>query len=389
VDAPDDPRVIAALEEYLRQCDAGTPPDPGRFAAEYPEIQDALFRCVSGLAFVQRAATQIESSASGIKRFALLQGSTVEQLGDFRIVREIGRGGMGVVYEAEQMSLGRRIALKVLPFAAVFHERQLARFQNEALAAARLKHPNIVSVLTVGCDRGVHYYAMDLVEGQTLAQLVRDPDVPGSTSYSAIGASPALGAGSALGAGLPTSAKPPTAGLPNTSETCGHEEVRGQRPAHSDRHVHSERPAHSAHSADSCSTADTPPIAALSTSIDRSGPAWFRRVAAIGIQAAQALEYAHQMGIIHRDVKPSNLLVDVHGHLWVSDFGLAQIAGDHNLTMSGDVLGTLRYMSPEQANGQRFIDQRTDSIRLELRFTSYSRCVPRFVRPSGALCSGR
>ena len=229
-----------------------------------------------------------------------------EALGDFRIVREIGRGGMGVVYEAIQVSLGRRVALKVLPFAAVFHERQLARFQNEALAAARLKHPHIVSVLTVGCDRGVHYYAMDLVQGQTLGQLVRTAEAPDATSCERA-----------------DNGSPPS-DLLSGPQT------------------------------------DTQPVAALSTHVERNGTAWFRQIAALGLQAAQALEYAHQMGIIHRDVKPSNLLVDRHLHLWVTDFGLAQIVGDHDLTLTGDMLGTLRYMSPEQANGERFVDPRSD-----------------------------
>src|SRR5690349_11234597 len=90
-------------------------------------------------------------------------------LGDFRIVCEIGRGGMGIVYEAEQISLGRRVALKVLPFAATLDPRQLQRFKNEAHAAAQLHHANIVPVYGLGCERGVHYYAMQYIEGQTLA----------------------------------------------------------------------------------------------------------------------------------------------------------------------------------------------------------------------------
>src|SRR5204863_7068606 len=92
-------------------------------------------------------------------------------LGDYRVIREIGRGGMGVVYEAEQVSLGRRVALKVLPFAAALDARQLQRFKNEAQAAAHLHHTNIVPVYAVGCERGVHYYAMQFIDGQTLAAL--------------------------------------------------------------------------------------------------------------------------------------------------------------------------------------------------------------------------
>ena len=92
----------------------------------------------------------------------------------YKITSELGRGGMGVVYEAEQLSLGRRVALKVLPFAAVFDERHLQRFKNEAQAAAFLHHNNIVPVYAVGCDRGVHYYAMQHIQGRTLAEITSE-----------------------------------------------------------------------------------------------------------------------------------------------------------------------------------------------------------------------
>src|SRR5205085_3871780 len=95
-------------------------------------------------------------------------------LGDFRLVREVGRGGMGVVYEAEQLSLGRRVALKVLPFAATMDPRQLQRFHNEARAAASLEHPHIVPVYGVGSERSVHYYAMKFIDGQSLDPLLHN-----------------------------------------------------------------------------------------------------------------------------------------------------------------------------------------------------------------------
>src|SRR5262249_47123416 len=95
-----------------------------------------------------------------------------QQLGDFRVLGEIGRGGMGGVYEAEQISLNRRVALKVLPFAPMLDERQLARVKNEALAAAQLHHPNIVPVFAVGCQGGLHFYVMQLIEGETLEQWI-------------------------------------------------------------------------------------------------------------------------------------------------------------------------------------------------------------------------
>ena len=109
------------------------------------------------------------------------------QLGDFRLIRELGRGGMGVVYEAEQLSLGRHVALKVLPFAAMLDRQQLARFKNEARAAATLDHPHIVAIYSVGCERSVHYYAMQLIEGRSVADIIAamKPGRPPSVEESA------------------------------------------------------------------------------------------------------------------------------------------------------------------------------------------------------------
>src|SRR5206468_9031325 len=95
-------------------------------------------------------------------------------LGDFRLIREVGRGGMGVVYEAEQISLRRRVALKILPFASAMDPRQLQRFQVEAQAAACLHHTHIVPVHAVGTERGVSYYAMQYIEGRNLAEVIRE-----------------------------------------------------------------------------------------------------------------------------------------------------------------------------------------------------------------------
>jgi serine/threonine protein kinase/Flp pilus assembly protein TadD len=242
-------------------------------------------------------------------------------LGDFRLVREIGRGGMGVVYEAVQISLGRRVALKVLPFAAGLDARQLQRFKNEAQAVAHLHHPHIVPVYYVGCERGVHFYAMQLIEGRTLAALIRElrqtagPEERGSRVE---------GRGSKSDGPAPLPAE--------RTET---REDRGPAVKTDPRHLRS--------------------------SILDPRSSFFRTAARLVLQAAEALEHAHRLGVIHRDVKPANLLVDTDGKLWVTDFGLARLPGDKGLTGNGDLLGTLRYMSPEQALGHpAAVDQRTD-----------------------------
>jgi serine/threonine protein kinase/Tfp pilus assembly protein PilF len=231
---------------------------------------------------------------------------------------------MGVVYEAEQLSLRRRVALKVLPFAATMDPRHLQRFHNEAQAAAGLHHSNIVPVYFVGCERGVHFYAMQFIDGQTLARVIAE-----LRSQSADATKGAETARAPLA--------PPTGAATDSTEPYLPQPDRPPAVAY------------------------TAPKAGLSTEGSAHGRAFIRMAAQLGVQAAEALEHAHQLGIVHRDIKPANLLVDGRGNLWVTDFGLAHCQGQPGLTMSGDLLGTLRYMSPEQALAQRVdIDPRTD-----------------------------
>jgi serine/threonine protein kinase len=293
----EDPRVVRALEEFLAEREAGWEPDRQAFLRRHAAVAEALAECLDGLELLGAAAVPLKASAQAN---APADSEQVPgfPLGDYRILREVGRGGMGVVYEAEQLSLGRRVALKVLPFAATLDPQQLARFKHEAQAAGHLHHTNIVPVYAVGCERGVHYYAMQFIDGQTLAALISE-------------------LGRQAGRGPTTDPEP--AGTV------------------------------------------TRPLAALSTERSGTGPAFFRAAARLAIQAAEALEHAHQVGVVHRDIKPANLLVDTRGNLWVTDFGLARIQTGAGLTVTGDLVGTLRYMSPERALGKRApVDHRTD-----------------------------
>ncbi len=285
-----DARLAAALEELEAAFKKGSSDDREAILKKYGDIADLLEPCLDGLSFLYKAVSKpVELQTDG---------NTPLQLDDFRIVREIGRGGMGIVYEAEQVSLRRRVALKIFPMAAILGERQLARFQNEVQAAAMLDHRHIVSVYSVGSDKGVHYYVMQLIDGQNLSEVIDElQDVESIEN--------------------------------ETSERASEfvQRLQTQRQQSSD-----------------------------------SGPRlYFQAVARLGIEIAEALHYAHQEGIVHRDIKPANLLVDESGSIYVSDFGLARIETSPTLTMTGDVLGTLRYMSPEQAHGkQQVIDHRTD-----------------------------
>ncbi|MGO9108732.1 MAG: protein kinase domain-containing protein, partial [Thermoguttaceae bacterium] len=325
-------RLTDLLDGYLCRLEKGFPPPRDNLLEANPDLAGPLQAYFGSL-------DELHDMAAGF------QGSTVDsccddsspagderRLGDFRLLREIGRGGMGVVYEAQQISLGRRVALKVLPFAAVLDSRQIARFKHEAQAAAQLNHPNIVSVFAVGVERGVHYYAMQFIDGQPLDRALtelrekyspaaRQRRTTGSERTASFFGKPAA---QAAGSGNSTQTRSP----------CHDSEVA--------------IPAVSTHRS-------------LLTSRAVGGGEYFRTVIRLGIQAAAALHAAHENGIVHRDIKPSNLLLDGNGKLWVTDFGLARRQTDATLTRTGDLVGTLRYMSPEQALGQvALIDHRTD-----------------------------
>src|SRR5262245_8991567 len=158
------------VDEFLECRDRGERPDVEDFARRYPEIAVVIRQMLPAMALMQWSAGESTVQAPAPSEDLTPEGP----LGDYRLVREIGRGGMGVVYEAMQISLGRRVALKVLPFAAALDAKQRQRFLHEAQAAAQLHHQNIVPVYGVGCERGVHYYAMQFIHGQTLAAMIAD-----------------------------------------------------------------------------------------------------------------------------------------------------------------------------------------------------------------------
>lgn len=310
-------------DDFSRRLESGESPSIEAYATAHPELADVIREVFPALA-AMRGPSQSRVLAWESAESAAANASAPESLGDYNIIGEIGRGGMGVVYEARQKSLGRRVALKVLPFAAVLDNRQLQRFKNEAHAAANLHHPNIVPVFSLGSERGVYYYAMQYIEGHPLSAVIRE-----------------------------------------LQQRCG-------RPVPDPFDDEAQAASHG--SSDPCSPCDGPTFngsshlsCALSDALE-SGDSeagakrrFFHSVVSLGIQAAEGLQYAHEHGVIHRDVKPSNLLLTPDGHLWITDFGLALMQAQPNLTSPGDLLGTVRYMSPEQALAKRVpLDHRTD-----------------------------
>ena len=167
-----DSLVAEVADDFLERQRRGERPDVEEYAARHPHAAEVLRKVLASLHLVGLSAPAGDPGASGEPGVSAPGEEPTGALGDFRLIREVGRGGMGVVYEAEQISLGRRVALKVLPFAATMDSRHLQRFHNEARAVASLHHEHIVPVYAVGCERGVHYYAMQFIDGRTLAQLI-------------------------------------------------------------------------------------------------------------------------------------------------------------------------------------------------------------------------
>ena len=324
-------------------------------------------------------------------------------MGDYRVLREIGRGGMGVVYEAEQISLGRRVALKVLPRHTSGNRMIEERFRREARAAARLHHTNIVPVFEVGQEEDIRFYAMQFIQGQSLdlvigelhrlrnrgtpvskvgsAAFVRSSNPsPGERADHATGES-TLGQGSGISQVLrsvltgrfdPGGPLSRREAAPQSALACATAGVIP--PEESDRIAdlgpslaitepqgamavetagpdvsHLSVLALSSSDATSTSSSVLPGGTQLS-SVESSRRALYRSLAHIGRQVAGALAHAHARGIVHRDIKPSNVLLDTEGVAWVTDFGLAK-GDEEGLTQSGDILGTLRYMAPERFRG--------------------------------------
>src|SRR5438445_5350764 len=181
-DAERETSLNELLIAYVEEVQQGRAPDRRQYLSRYPEFAAELQEFLTlrdqmrRLAGPLREAALAKSAGPGKADSRPLRAEKAElgEIGEFQLLREIGRGGMGIVYEAFQTSLNRRVALKVLPFAAALDPKQLQRFQNEAQAAAQLHHANIVPVHGVGHERGVHYYAMQLIDGQSLAQVIAD-----------------------------------------------------------------------------------------------------------------------------------------------------------------------------------------------------------------------
>ncbi len=272
-------RLTELLDRYLCNLENGTPTNLDALTSEHPDLVEVMAVYVEKLNALYGFAAKTGCSPSGVVGLMSIADRPFKpfQLGDFEILSEIGRGGMGLVYLANQRSLKRRVALKLLPMAATLDQKQIARFKNESQAAGQLHHPNIVSIFNVGVEQGIHFYAMQFIDGVALDHWVEQRKLANKT------------------------------------------------------------------------------VTKSSSILD------WRMILGWAVDVAEALQVAHENGIVHRDIKPSNLMLDESGKIWVTDFGLARFQTEMSLTGSGDLLGTIRYMSPEQATGRaELVDHRTD-----------------------------
>lgn len=388
--------------DFIERARRGASPTIEQYAAEHPELADAIRELFPTIAAMEQLKISKEESAGGP---TVVSPPAIERLGDLRILGEIGRGGMGIVYEAVQESLGRRVAVKVLPKQFLLDERRLRRFEREARTAANLHHTNIVPILGVGQQDGYHYYVMQFIGGVGLDEvgerlqefrmvglpeaentpitnrggeatsvarmLCRDQFQHNAPASSNSGLSLA-GQTTALGSS-PREAVERDPGFastqiyePESSESGGGEDERPAEPKQpatqtaSTTRVFSEQDTQDA----PAEPDETQRMTVARPGDFRFGPEYWRGVARIGVQAAQALDYAHDQGVLHRDIKPANLLLDSQGVVWVADFGLAKAVEHDDVSRTGDIVGTLRYMAPEQFRGDA--DGRSDVYSLGL-----------------------
>jgi len=365
--------VDQLAEEFADRIRAGESPQIEEYCRSHPEHADMIRSVFPSIQMVEKASQREEHHRRSGGSGSVSVLSMPQMLGDFQLIREIGRGGMGVVYEAEQKSLKRHVALKVISSLIAGSEKQLKRFRREAESAASLHHSNIVPIYGSGEDHGLQYYAMQLIDGVTLAAVISHLRVtpaeallmkdrvavteslvtrqstmkPRPRRFGAVEAAlQLLGTvtqsdamlvhQSELSADLSESSDPP--------DPIGATRVRSQTPS---IEMSSEISSNRGSDEELCAAEDV-----------SLNPAWFRNVARLMANVANAVDYAHRQGILHRDLKPANLILDRDGTVWVADFGLARQANLDGVTQTGEIVGTLRYMAPEQLRGES--DVRTD-----------------------------
>ena len=345
--------MVSEFAVLVRQ---GKSPNIDEFANRHEELSSRVRRLFPVLELMEKNGQSCDwSDADLLKAEQDLQKAqgckwqAPERLGDFRLVRQIGRGGMGIVYEAEQESLGRRVAIKVLPESAHFDERRVERFATEAKASAMLHHTNIVPVFGIGRENGLSFFVMQFINGQPLSHVLKDIARIRDFSTKRLGHE----ASSTISNG------PIVRSMFGDATTVANQLSEDSRPSgasvNSRENIDSENNDLSSGVRSLTGSSSESGSLLVASGTDSSAAKvrnYFRNVARVCIKVAEALEHAHGYGLLHRDIKPSNLLLDEQGAVWVTDFGLAKSFDSPDITRTGEVVGTLRYMAPEQLEGK-------------------------------------
>ena len=349
-----DMKIASIVAEYQVLLESGQNPDRSLFMTKHHVFADELTACFDAVEFVQRHAPALHKAHSdtstelgkpshgdfetsnameSVERQILSQ--PFPRIGNYKMIREIGRGGMGIVFEAEDPELGRHIAIKVLSPHLMGDSDAVRRFRREAKAAGKLQHPNIVPIHEVSKeDEATLYFTMPLIHGIGLDQVIAMLKGKGA---------------SRLEIDCLVDKVSPTGGSSRSGSDHASDLSVSVREFMESR-------------------------AAMERAMSIS-PEYFRFIAKIGLQVAQALSCAHERSILHRDIKPSNILLDTSGTAWVSDFGLAKDL-DEKGTLSTDLAGTLRYMAPERFSGA--VDARSDIYGLGLVMYELATLQPAF-----------
>ena len=374
--------VDVLADEFAAELREGVAPSIDDYVARHPELEDDIRATFPSIEMMEKLSRKEHTERNFERQTSRLITDSLETLGDFQILREVGRGGMGIVYEAVEKSLKRRVALKVLGPNVAGSEKQIRRFNREAEAAARLHHTNIVPVYGTGEERDLHFFAMQFIDGVPLSDVIRSV---GGRPIKRDGSSQS-GSGSLSDRllALSTDNDIPRHGQVADESGDATRLFNAQGAAqvlltgtHKDRRLHkdADSTAERLPSGDddfpSISDAENPreepENSTAATGLPAISVKYWRSVARLGAQVADALHYSHQHGVLHRDIKPSNLLLDRQGVVWVTDFGLARHEDQEGITNTGDIVGTLRYMAPEQFNG----DSNTRSDIYSLGLTLY------------------
>lgn len=312
-----DPETLEQIvDHFTNRLRAGEHPAIADYQKRHPQFKDEIEDLLASVTMIEQLKSNSTNSSSKSK--SLDEVSNLKQIGQYKINGEIGRGGMGVVFKAVHESLGKRVAIKVMPTPLINSKNFVERFKREAQSAARLHHTNIVSVFGVGEGDGYHYYVMDLIEGQTLGAVINgfNASHPISTKIDRYETRMDLSGELTVSITPATPSEKPPATLPEETKTL-----------------------------------ETPTgLSQAQASMKANHYRWAARIAA---DIADAVAFAHDADLLHRDIKPSNIILDQKGQVWITDFGLAKdTRSDINLTKTGDVIGTPQYLSPESLEGK-------------------------------------